>query len=215
MGGMDRGLAVILALAFALPARAAEPDPGPPLDLTLEVEGQAIPVQPGVPFEATIGGRRVAMRLVARPDRQFDRDGLRFRYPAAHAFEADRSDPGVALYTLDGNDNVLVIARFTLPMKPEAAASAMIEQMALRYGKQNVRRRPATLQLGGRAIKGTRLDVALAGERLRQEIFGFSDASGAAIALIVQDSPRPDGSATAETQRVLDLLATTFEWKKR
>jgi hypothetical protein len=203
-----------LAVLAASAAGAAWPEKDeskePPQIFTLEVEGKRIPVDLDVPVD--LPSKSVPVRVVLRsePHRQFEAAGVRFRYPRAMGFEADFGDPPVRLWTLDGNDAVLILQHHEAERDPVAALSAVADAMADQYGKALRERVETRLTLGGRELKGTTLRVVLGASPIRQSLYSFKAGRGS-IVIVLQDSPKEDGSPSEEFTRLLDMLKASFE----
>jgi len=205
---------VLLALAaFAqdapAPAPAAAPVAEPPLLLEVEVAGNKTAVHLNEPFTVNVAGRPVRMTVTAKPYRVFDRHGVTFHYPRQHAWEYDNSEPGVEIYSLDGQSNVIMLMRYEKEFAADDLREQMAGAMAAQYGLENTKKSPTTLALAGQQRNGTRLDVTLAGERLRQDIYALETRDSAVI-LVIQDSLSGD-KATAETEGVIQMLQDTLK----
>jgi hypothetical protein len=86
----------------------------------------------------------------------------------------------------------------------------MVDEMTKQYrARGDVRVSPASLKLGEMSLQGSRLDVTLMSEHVRQEVYTFT-AAGATYSLVIQDSPE-DGKPTAETQQAIEMLEKTFD----
>jgi hypothetical protein len=65
------------------------------------------------------------------------------------------------------------------------------------------------MTLGMRKVGGQRLNVVLAGQKLVQEVFAFSNSKSTFV-LIVQDTPQDNGKQTVETTQLKKLLTTSL-----
>ena len=178
--------------------------------LVLEVErGQKIPIQIGKPFTMTIGGNKVQMKLTARPYRIFQAGGVRFEYPRRFTFSCEK-DVNVTTWTVEGPYALLMLQRFA---KTDVKGLLVQFEADLvgRWGPKT-KRSDTTLKAGNRELKGRRLDIHVAGEPLRQDLFGF-DAGGATYIMMVQDLPADDGKSTQEAVDLYDLLRKTLKFK--
>jgi hypothetical protein len=202
---------ILLALAFT-PACAApekpKPHDEPPLEFTLTVDGKPVDVRADEPTRVKIGDRDVDIRLTPKPERLLKVPGLRFRYPAGHSYEVEPGE-STTRWTLDGNDNVIILTRLAAKADPAQVARESVQTMVKGFGRGKVKTAPSELRLGGRTYSATRLNVSIASQPLIYEICAFN-AGGATFILAVQDSPAVDGSPSAETRRVLDLLDKTL-----
>jgi hypothetical protein len=186
------------------------PMAAPPLEIQVEVNGKSMTAQTGVPFEVEVAGQKVQMRVTTLPYRIFNYRGIKFRYPANHAWEVDNSDASYITWTLDGNSNVLTITRYAVEVGLDDVTKTLVNELTQQYGgRDNVRVSPVSMQLGPMSVKGQRLDVTLINQHLRQDIYAFK-AAGATFSMVIQDMPEND-KTTAETQETVELLEKTFE----
>lgn len=189
------------------PAEAKEP----PLELLLEVGGRSTPIKLDEPAEVQVNGRKVPVRLTAKPYRLFEIEGVRFKYPRHCSFEFNDDDPDATIWTLDGNDNVIMLMRYEqMPtqMVLRAVETAMVEQ----YKKNLKNRSEVSIRLADRDLKGRRLEIEFADQHLRQDWYAFS-ASRFSFVLMIQDFPKPDGNPSDETARAVALLKGSFQIK--
>ena len=201
--------AMACALAM-LSCVEAGPEEGrePPQLLVLQMERREIPVQLDKPFTVVIGGNEVKMKLIARPHRLFEAGGVRFKYPRRFTFEYEK-DEDVTTWAFEGPSTTLMLMRFEKE-DPKALLKRMEDEFA-QIGP-NTKRSDTKLAVGKRVFAGRRLDLRVAGESLRQDLFAFN-AGGATYLLMVQDSLTDDGKQTAETRAALELLGKTLELK--
>jgi hypothetical protein len=162
-------------------------------------------------------GKPVKARLTARPERRFRAGGVSFRYPRHHgfAFEGD-ADAGLATWTLDGNDNVLILTRYDMPIDEDDLRQSVVEGITSQFARAEHKTETTTLSLGGVRRPAARVRVKLGDASLVQDVCTWraEGKDGPSYSLIVQDSP-PDGAApgkpSPETARVLKLLDETFK----
>lgn len=197
----------VVALAAREQPATAPVEEEPPMRFTLQIEGKSVPVELDRPFQIDLDNRQIQAQLRAEPTRRFQAGGVSFEYPRHFAFEADRDDPNLTLWTLDGNDGVIMLMRFKVPVEPDQ----LLEEFVGQYGKGNVQQGPVRVSLRGQEFEGTRLKITLAGARLHQDVF-LLPATGGGLAMIVQDSPDESGNSTDEVREVIRLLEKTFQF---
>jgi hypothetical protein len=191
------------------PTRPAPSEP--PLQFELDVNGKTHSIQAQRPLEIEVGGQKVRLQLKPLPYRVFDHQKIRFQYPAFFGWEVDDSDSDVTIYTLDGNDTVLILMRYGELQDVGEIKESLVGTMVAQYGgKQRARQSAASINLAGKKIEGVRLDIRVVGEKLRQDIFVFEGPNGV-VGLIVQDSPTDRGETTEETKQAVQMLEKTFE----
>lgn len=176
----------------------------PPAQYTLEINGKAIPMTLGKEVSLNRKAGRTRYLLLRAATRRFDKSGVKFDYPSDYGFEADLSNPNIAIWTLSGRSSLLMLQRFPLT-GPALLREQMAREMTAQYGSKNVKSRPAALLLGGRGLEGKRLQVSLAKQNLVQEIFAFSNPKYAFV-LMIQDVPQK-GKETAEAKELKAILA--------
>ena len=202
-------LATGLLLAGLLsPAHA---DDEPPLLLDLEVNGVTVPVRLDEPFEVKVGGKTVDMTLKARDHKVFERDGVRFHFPATHAWEVEAQE-GFSIYTMDGSSNVLMFMSYEVNADPNTLLDQMKGFIIGQYGAQNVTQKPTSIELGGRTYSGTSLQVKVVGENLRQDLFGIQGPE-TVVVLVIQDSPDESFGWSPETVQAIEMLERTWSTK--
>ena len=206
--------------APAADADAALQDDEPPLEFELEVGGKAVDVQLDRPATVDVGGKKVEVRLRAKPERLFRGGGVSFRYPRNHGFEVEREpgEDGAVTWTFDGNNNVLILLRNAEPIDPDELGADIVQSMSEQYGQDNTVMAPTKIKLGGREVAGTRVEVKVAanGSRLVQDVFAWQTEAGEGptYAMILQDTPPEPGATSEETKQVRELLARTFKHDK-
>jgi hypothetical protein len=181
----------------------------PPLEFTLTLDGKAVEIRADEPVKVKVGGREVEIRLTPRGERLLKLPGLSFRYPAGHGFEVEHN-PNSTQWTLDGNHNVVIVNRIALQADPAAMTRSTVEGLVKRLGNKNAQPSPSQMRVGGRAYPSTHVNVTIRSERLSYDICAFH-AGGATFVLMVQDTPKADGTTSDETRRVLDLLDKTLK----
>jgi len=203
---------LLMGAASVSVAQGKAADAPPPLVMELEVDGKSVPVEPNRTFEVEINGRKVPVRLKVLPHRVFDREGVRFQYPADHGWEVDRGESAVTIYTLDGNNTVIMLMKYNVPIEEGKARQRMADGLLAQYGK-NAKQSPLTLKLGEITATGTRVDAKIVGESMRQDIYSFKHRDSTWL-LMIQDTPN-DGEPSAETRAVVEMLQKTFELKPK
>jgi hypothetical protein len=202
-------LAAVMLLGLVAADEPKDPAAPPALELQVEINGKPVVTQTDKTVEVEVGGQKVQVRVTMLPYRIFDRGGLRFRYPSTHAWEVDLSSKEYTMWTLDGNSNVIMLTKYTENEPTDNVVNMLVTQLTRQYGRPNVQVSPTTLKLGAMEVKGQRLDVRLANQHLRQDLYAFQ-AGGATFSMILQDSPEEE-KTTKETQDVIEMLGKTFE----
>ena len=178
---------------------------------SLDVEGRSVEVELDTPVELDLGEGKVEVTLRVRPYRVFDFAGVRFHYPRHLGFEADLSSPPTSIWTLDGNNVVIMVQRYEGLDDSDLILETLIESMIEQYGAENVDRKESSMRLGDERLDGTSMRVTVAGTRIDQSLYAFP-SGGSSIALMLQDSLTDDDKPTAEAQDAFEMMRETFEF---
>lgn len=181
----------------------------PPLELVLHVDGQTHNAQLDRPFRICVGDRDLNVKVTARPYRTFRAAGLEFQYPRHFAFEADRSNPAITIWTLDGNDAVIMVMKPTAQMQPDQLCDSAFDATRAELGAENTREtESSTRRLGGQPVSGKRLITSVGSVIIHQDFLVLRRGKSAVL-LIIQDAPE-DGKGSEENRRVRELLDVSF-----
>lgn len=213
----DRLLGSIVAagtVAVATFAFAQQPKPAelqePALELVLEIDGRTREVALDKPFDVRVGDRTVRMKLTARSYRTFRAAGVEFRYPRGHGFGVDASNPNVTTWTLDGNDNVIIVFKSALLVDADTLRNQIRDEVGQQWGaaKAKIRSTETSIRLLGRKVKGTRLIVQIGPVTLHQEFFGLRTANSTVVIVIQEglDGDKP----TNESIRARKMLSASL-----
>jgi hypothetical protein len=184
----------------------------PPLEFTLEIDGEQVPVALDQDVEIDVNGKPVRLKLTAKPDRLFRGVGVSFRYPRQHAFSVEPGEEGSTTWTFDGDDNVLVLVKIPAVAPPADVTRDMAQMMTEQFGRKNVKVGQSILSLAGKPMRGTRLTMTIGGQKHVSDLYAFNTAD-ATFVLTVQDTPADDGTTSAETTRTRALLEETFRFE--
>lgn len=202
--------ALVVACPAAVQGDAEAQNDGaePPQEFYLEIGDQQIPIAPGQPFKLP-GSGETTITLRLKPYRTFRLGGVEFQYPREFVFEADIEDPTSAHWTLSGKDTTLIIFRAPPELDPQGFLEELQLTMTEQYGEPNVRTSNTSIKLKNQTLRGTRLDVRIAGSRLYQDLYALQGRDFT-YALILQQSPDDLGRPTAESQQALRRFRETF-----
>jgi hypothetical protein len=174
--------------------------------LTVDVGGKSYEMKDGVAGTIRVGDVDVPLTVRVLPERQFDADGIRFRFPSDMAVQRTVED-GVTTWSLDGQDVVLMLV---LSAEPHEAGNTQTTVQGIRQAlagtATGLREQASTLRLGGKDVAARRLSYQIAGERVFQVVTSLPVANGSVI-LMLQES----GESTPEADRVRSLLDRTFQ----
>ena len=190
--------------------------------LILTCNLQAETEEPKLSYELLIGEKRVditadnetvvegdfsnpKIRLIPSKVRLFNYAGISFEYPSNFAFEADLTTPGIKIWTLDGNDNVIMIQKHAGKIE----LSELMMELKTLYG-EGVEPAKVKHMLGGKEYSGLRVKLELATIKIIQDYIQLPCKDGSLV-MMVQDFPIEEKISDAEIKNVLKLLNTSFK----
>ena len=202
----------VLALAF-LPSPQGTRLAEPPQEFVLQGNGKEVELRIGQPAELPkeLAGAKVTLRV--RPERRFDYQGLRFRYPQNYAWEYEAKEDGPQSVTLSGHTNVLIFQFYEDTNDPARQAEKLANSIAASLRSSTQTSACELVDAEQRKLAGKRLEAVVAGQTIAQEVYAIPLGNEVAL-LVVQDSPGEDGKADPETAAMLALFAESLEWPK-
>ena len=99
-------------------------------------------------MKATIGGKEVALKLIEKPDRLLELDGLSLRYPSNNTFQFHGETQGGPQWTLKGARNALIITQADIAVDLDKFRQASAEGLTTRFGAANVTSAAGGISLG-------------------------------------------------------------------
>lgn len=148
--------------------------------------------------------------LTASKTRLFKAVGVNFSYPSNFSFEYDDSNPGIKIWTLSGNDSVLMLQDYG---KLKLGREAFIQQMISLYGAKNAKAEDISYKFNGLEIKGDRITANIATTSIYQDVFVLPHSTGTRI-MIIQDVISRDKVSEEEADLVHNLLNKTLKIEK-
>lgn len=212
---MLNGFSVVLALGVLAFGAAYAKEPGDTdraaIALVVEIGDQKIEAELGHPFHVQIEGKTVRMRVTAKPTRTFNHAGVSFEYPRDMDFEFNNRTAGAKVWSLDGNDVVLMVQHFASVPTGKGAA-LLAKGAARRFGSLVTQTSKTQMSLGGHELKGVRLDASVSGARIALQFFDLPSKEGAVV-LVLQDSLADDGNHSQEFEAIVPVLSKTLQVK--
>jgi hypothetical protein len=200
-----RYLAFLMLLSTAVWAQE------PPRVYRLKVNGKSYPIYLDKNSELLVNGQRWQVKLEADPDRLFEYKGVSFRYPASMNYEKDSSTPGVTIFSLDGNNSVIMLMAPSSLVRSPSFFKDTVTAIKIGYGLGKVSESPYQVKLGAHTLKGVRLQARLVGEVVVQDLLRFTHR-GSEYILVLQDSPQGK-QPSRESIEVLKMLQKSFQLK--
>lgn len=196
---------VVLVAGLGQVAIAADERKEPPPVLYFDLDGKHVPVEIDKPFPPTLLAGAKSSTLRMEPWRQFACGGVKLRYPREFTFEAVENSPGVVMWTLSGNDAKFMLFRYQDQSNPTEVQKSLVDGLMKAYRSGAKNQAPTTLDVAGYKLKGTRIDVEIAGTKLSQSVFSVR-ASADVVVLVLQDTPTEAGQPTPEWSRMMQML---------
>ena len=192
---------------FLLPASllVAADDQEPPLGYTLRLDKETVRLVPGKDIQIKGRFENPTATLLPDKERLFTYAQVSFKYPANFAFEADFSTEGVKMWTLDGNDVVIMIHQYE---SLERTARALAEELKKMYGEKT-QLENKTYTFNRQKYSGVRVHATVVQQKLIQDVLSLPTKKGARL-LIFQDNS-PDEGVSDESKTVLKLLDETLK----
>lgn len=172
------------------------------------INGQKYEIKKGDELEIKGEFSNPRVKFEVEPFKEFNYGGISLKYPQNFSFEADLADPNVKMWNLSGNSGILMIQKYSLEMDHKTMASLLQP----RYGEDNARISPCSMNLGGKETEGTKVVATFGGSAISQEVYSFKQGEGSLL-MILQDSVDPAGNQTAEGLALKKLLSETFKLK--
>ncbi len=199
-------LGFLVCLAFLCPCKADEAKE-PPLKLTLRINGESFPLEYGQEVQLEGEFKNLKVSVHASKTRTFDYGGVSFDYPANLNWEADVENAFHKNWTLSGNDCSVMFFVIGVEGTNEEFVRNVVEQ----YGESNTEIKPITQKLGSQTLKGHRLIVELAGNKLVQDVLSVPSPAGQTRLLVLQDVAPERTPDLEEPKQILELLKATFK----
>ena len=179
----------------------------PPLGYTLVLDEKTIRLAPGKEIQIKGLFENPKATLIPDKERLFTYGGITFKYPANFSFEADFKTEGVKIWSLDGNDFVIMVQHYeTLKMTPKSFSEELRES----YGT-GTKTESRSYSFNGQKYSGVRVHLTLAGTKLIQDVLALPTQRGSRL-LVLQDSPPEEKVSEDESKLVLRLLDETLKY---
>ncbi len=196
-----RNLLLIFLLArLGFVTHAAE------ITTTFEVtlNGQKFSVNAEASINVMVDGKELKLSACEKPEKTFSDSNISFAFPATHAVTKEVADT-VTTWTLDGQDNVLILMKMK-GVNPSEVGKETVQALRKQYGAKS-KVSNCSITLGSETVIGKKITAVLVGELINQEVYELLTSSDGYI-LIIQDSGE---SESAETRAAKSLLKQSFK----
>jgi len=139
--------------------------------------------------------------------KKFDSGTVSFHYPSNFAFESDK-DYGYTNWSFDGSDVVVLYFEIDNDTKMQEYIDMMIEQ----FGKKNCKTEKKQIQLGGKLLSGTRINISLVGQLLSLEFYEIPLSDYKTRFIAFQDSKDEEGNNSKELADTIKIVDSTINF---
>ncbi len=174
----------------------------------LEIDGKVHTVLIGEETKLKIGSKMRSVRIRIAPHSVFNRVGIRFRYPSSMGFNLDDSDPNVSIWSMDGDEAVIMVQQYNVDIDANVLYAAMKSEFVQMKAKVEV----SAIQLKGkrRTLDGKRFKVKMGNVNILQDIYILQEGEQK-LALFLQDTVTDNGKSSSEYIEILKLFSKSFE----
>lgn len=180
----------------------------PPLQYMLHIDGKPIAIEEN--NDLVIKGHFADpnIKLVVEPVRVFPYRGVSFKYPRHFVFEAELEDQDAQIWTLSGNDFVIMYFDLNGDVSADWYATELLSQ----FGKENgkIVDRDIAVLLGKQKLKGTRMRVTVATHTMQMDVYRLGFNKDRTRLLVFQDSLDEKSKPSKEGTAALSLLKESF-----
>lgn len=168
----------------------------------LTVDGKEHEIVVGEEARISIGDKEHSVIIALDPYCLFQNAGLKFKFPSRMYYSIDESTPNLTLWSIDGDNAVIMVQRYKIPVS---------EAIILESIKNQYLQMKATVELEDIKFKGAK--TVLDGKRMKaewgdtsiyQELY-FMKMKGSTVLLIFQDTLDEHGENSRE---FADLIKT-------
>lgn len=203
-----RGIACAAAILFSTQAIAAE-DNGrePDQNAIVSIDGKRFSVVAGVPSNINIGGKKRRIKVEISPFREFSKVGIKFKYLSQRHFSYDKLSKVVDHWSLDGNNTIIMVQRYRVPVKRKDIVEQFHKQFQAM--KAGIKQSATKLKFKNGSLKGDRLDITLGNVRLSQEIYVITGRKETRT-FILQDTIQDTGRNSKEYKDTRKVIEKTL-----
>lgn len=181
----------------------------PEMTFSIKVGDQSVIVGEGVAAQLDGSFKNPEVSVTVEPYRVFSRRGVQFEYPRTFNWEADLTDPDVAIWTLSGHTFKIMFFAFS----DDTTAEDIVASLVGNFEQQGaeVSRSATQIVLGGKTLPGTQLDLSVVGTQISDRVFALPSDGTRSRVVIFQDSLDEENQASAEGVATLKLFTSSFK----
>lgn len=176
-------------------------------------------------FEITIDGKKHIVsedqilnidEVLEKPDisvkladyKKFNNGSLEFQIPNHYSLEYGE-DFGYKNWTFSGNN--FVVMYFEIDAK--TTLDAFVDEMVKSFGKKNCKLEKVTKELGEQTLKGTRINISLAGQKLTLDFLEIVLEDYKTRFIAFQDSLDDNDNESQESKDSLEMISSSIEYE--
>jgi hypothetical protein len=180
----------------------------PPQEFVVKIGDKSISITEGeiIKLDGTFSNPKIT--VAPQPYRVFSYQGIMFKYPRFFTFEADLADPNGKIWTLSGNDLVVMFFVLSGQLTTGEFANSMIDQ----FGQENCTATDADakITLGKQILSGTTIQIDVAKHKMVMNIYRIPSDEAVTKLLVIQDNLDDSGNRSDEGKQILEILKSSF-----
>lgn len=196
----------LILMVILSPFLVADDAVEPPIIYTLQVGDEKIRTTANNEVKLQGVFENPTMKIVPDEQRLFNYAGISFQYPKYFSFEADFTEEGVKIWSLDGNDNVIMVQHFP---DQEISLNELVQSTLDIVGRQT-KTQKVNYTFNNHKLEGTRLLINIAGITIYQDVCKLPSKGGARF-LIIQDMPASEKVSDKEVKQLKKLLSDSLK----
>ena len=170
----------------------------------ITVDGKEYTVTEGE--ELNVNNAVVSVKL--SPFRTFKNDFVSFNYPSNFSYSYE-SEAFYKNWSLDGSDYVVML--FEIGVK--TTLDVFVDEMVGQFGKQNCTTERTSKILGGKNLKGKKINVNIVGQKLIIDFLEIPSTEDKSLFIALQDVLDDNGSATQESRKTLKIVNESIKFE--
>ena len=180
----------------------------PPLEYLVKVGGKEFSVKEGESLKLDGEFKNPVINITPKPYREFDCQGVKFKYPQQFTFESSVDSPFSKSWTLSGNDLKIMFFAMQGDLSSKDFANTMIQQ----FGRNNAKISDTTtrMKLGNQTLNGATLKVTIASHNMSMDIMQIPANDGETKLIVFQDNVDAAGNKSNEGKQTMEVIKSSF-----
>jgi len=158
--------------------------------------------------QLNIGDKPDSVKIRLDPYRVFNKAGIKFKFLSRMYFSLDDSDPIVNTWSIDGDNSLILIQEFKMPIDEKTVIDALKDEYIQMKATVDVK----GVQLKGKndVLDGKRIKMKIGNVSLSQDVYVVKMGMRT-TAIILQDTFEDDGNNTSEYAKMVKIFTESFE----